>query len=107
MTQKNRATEAAPAQGKGRDYVSQFKIVKEAFQKPMTALMCSRATGILQGNIYRYIDLMVNNGEIQKVETKPDPYTHNDAGWYTTNKALWIQREEKQLTFDFWGGVQL
>lgn len=110
MIQKKKATAAAhetTKRCKGTDYISQFKTVKETFQEPMTALMCSRRTGFLQGNIYRYIKLMVDNGEIQKIETKPDPITHNDAGWYTTNKSLWIQREEKQLSLDFWGGIEL
>lgn len=101
-----KAAEAAPQfynTDKNSDLRTQYKIVYQSFrERPKTMLDVSLETGILRANICRYVADMENKGIIQLLYKIDDEHTKFTAGYYTTDKSLFREKDDKQLKI--WGG---
>ena len=100
MKEKKKAAEAAPSTdtNKNSDLRSQYKIVYQSFkEQPKTMLDVSLETGILRANICRYVADMENKGIIQLLYKTDDKHTNFTAGYYTTDKSLFREKDDKQL----------
>ena len=103
MTQRKKATEAAPHtnRGKDMDFRTQYQIVYQSFlERPKTMLDVFLQTGILRANICRYVADMEDRGIIQLLYKKEDSHTKFRAGYYTTDKALFRKVKDKQ--YNLW-----
>lgn len=83
---------------KDSDLRTQYKIVYQSFrERPKTMLDVSLETGILRSNICRYVADMENKGIIQLLYKTDDEHTKFTAGYYTTDKSLFREKDDKQL----------
>lgn len=80
------------------------KVYNTIFLRPMTMREAEEISGIRRDKITRYVHMI--GEKIQLVKTDKCPITKHMAGWYTTNEAYW-ELKEKQLSLDFWGGIEL
>lgn len=96
-----KAAEAAPMNldnDKDSDLRTQYKIAYQSFrEQPKTMLDVSLETGILRANICRYVADMKNKGIIQLLYKTEDEHTKFTAGYYTTDKSLFREKDDKQL----------
>ncbi|WP_233202071.1 hypothetical protein [Parabacteroides provencensis] len=101
MGTRKRATEAANLpndKGKDNEFRLQYQIVYQSFkERPKTMLDVSLETGILRANICRYVANMEDKGLIQLLYKKEDEHTKFAAGYYTTDKELFRQVDNRQL----------
>lgn len=101
MSKRKKATiTAADPQTRCKDsnYSSQYQIAYQSFKEyPKTMLDVSLETGILRANICRYVADMEDKGLIQLIYKKKDEHTGTTAGYYTTNKGLFNQEDDRQL----------
>lgn len=121
MEEKKKAPTVAEALTNGKDSDSQqntqentdilsekvsemTEVYNTFFLRPMTMREAEEISGIRRDKITWYVRMM--GEKIQLVKTDKCPITRHMAGWYTTNETYWTNKE-KQLTFDFWGGVRL
>lgn len=73
--------------------------------RPMTMRECEEETQVRRDNITRYVANLFDSGKIQMVRKGTCPITGHVAGFYTTNKELFIK--QKQLSFwDRWEDVE-
>ena len=83
---------------KGNDFASQYKIVYQSFlEQPKTMLQVSVETGILRANICRYVDDMRDKNLAQEIRKGHCPFTHFVAGFYSTDKTLFVKSNVSQL----------
>jgi hypothetical protein len=101
MEEMKKAAEAAQSLidiDKDSDLRTQYKIVYQSFkERPKTMLDVSLETGILRANICRYVADMENKGIIQLLYKTDDEHTKFTAGYYTTDKSLFREKDDKQL----------
>jgi hypothetical protein len=92
--------------GKGTDSRTQYQIVYQSFEEcPKTMLQVFIESGILRANICRYVADMERKGLIQVIRKGYCPYTHAVAGFYSTDKALFIKSAVSQLNLFEDGGI--
>lgn len=83
---------------KDNEYRSQYQTVFQSFKEhPKTMLDVSLETGILRANICRYVADMEDKGLIQLLYKAGDGNTKFTAGYYTTDKELFNQVDDRQL----------
>lgn len=91
-------THSLNKQDKGNEFRAQYQIVYQSFKEhPKTMLDVSLETGILRANICRYVADMEDKGLIQLLFKTEDSHTKFTAGYYTTDKELFHQIDNKQL----------
>lgn len=79
-------------QGKDSKFIAQIKVVFDAFQKePKTMLQVSTETNILRANICRYVAMFLKQDKIQHFKKGYCPISKHRAGFYTTNKELFVK----------------
>lgn len=84
--------------GKDSGFRSQYQIVYQSFkERPNTMLDVFLETGILRANICWYVADMEDKGLIQLLYKMDDVHTKFKAGYYTTDKILFREVEDKQL----------
>lgn len=77
---------------------AQTKKVFEAFrEKPRTMLEVAELTGILRGNICRYVDKFEKHGKIVKVKQGTCPVSHHSAGFYSTDPKYFPDETQPEL----------
>lgn len=100
-----KAAEAAPKSfniDKDSDLRTQYQAVYLSFkERPKTMLDVSLETGILRANICRYVADMEDKGIIQLLYKTVDEHTKFTAGYYTTDKSLFGEVDDRQLKL--WG----
>jgi|AntDeeMetagen681_2_1112603.scaffolds.fasta_scaffold31489_2 hypothetical protein len=70
----------------------------EAFkEKPKTMLQVATETGILRGNICRYVASFEKHGKIVKVKQGTCPVSHHSAGFYSTDPKYFPDEIELEL----------
>ena len=83
--------------GKDNEFRLQYQIVYQSFnERPKTMLDVSLETGILRANICRYVANMKDKGLIQLLYKKNDQHTKFTAGYYTTDKRLFREINNRQ-----------
>ena len=76
-------------QSKDKDFIAQTKRVYQSFsERPKTRLEVSIETGILQGNICRFVSRMRKNDQIAVVHSGPCPISKRIVEFLTTNPDL-------------------
>lgn len=100
-TKRKAASSATPFMDftcKDKDFRTQYQIVYQSFsERPKTMLDVFLETGILRANICRYVADMKDKGLIQMLYKMDDAHTRCKAGYYTTDKALFHEVDDKQL----------
>ncbi|WP_287676780.1 hypothetical protein [Bacteroides sp.] len=87
---------------KDSDLRTQYQTVYLSFkERPKTMLDVSLETGILRANICRYVADMEDKGIIQLLYKTVDEHTKFTAGYYTTDKSLFGEVDDRQLKL--WG----
>lgn len=100
IKEKAALTTTNPLNDKDKDsgFRSQYQIVYRSFkERPKTMLDVFLETGILRANICRYVADMEDKGLIQLLYKMDDVHTKFKAGYYTTDKILFREVEDKQL----------
>lgn len=102
MKKKSKATEAAQTNSKGVNkdthFSSQYQVVYTSFmQQPKTMLDVFLQTGILRANVCRYVAIMKKEGVIQLIRKDKDRSTGYMAGYYSTDKKLFLNSSNKQF----------
>lgn len=70
----------------------------EAFrEEPKTMLQVAKETGILRGNICRYVDHFRKQGEITKVREGKCPISKHKATFYSTDPAYFKPQTQSEL----------
>lgn len=76
----------------------QTKKTFEAFGKePKTMLQVAKLTGILRGNICRYVAHFRKHGKIVEVKTGACPVSHHSAMFYSTDPKYFPDETELDL----------
>ncbi|MCL2510442.1 MAG: hypothetical protein FWF09_00135 [Bacteroidales bacterium] len=77
---------------------TQYKKVYQSFrERPKTMLQVSIETGILRANICRYVAKMRSREHVQVIRMGLCPYTHFEAGFYSTDESLFKKSDVSQL----------
>lgn len=77
---------------KDKHFEAQIHQVIEVFnERPFTMLEVSHRTGIERANICRYIATLRKENKIQLVKKTFCSITKHRAGFYTTNKSMFVQ----------------
>lgn len=100
MKKKSKAAEAAIIKGTNKDthFSSQYQVVYTSFmQQPKTMLDVFLQTGILRANVCRYVAIMKKEGVIQLIRKDKDRSTGYMAGYYSTDKKLFLNSSNKQF----------
>jgi len=87
-------------QGKYNKFIAQMKIIFSAFETEKTMLQVSVETGILRANICRYVATFRKQDRIQELKKDYCPISGHKAGFYTTNKELFINTNTQYQIFD-------
>lgn len=76
----------------------QTKRTFEAFrERPRTMLEVAKTTGILRGNICRYVAHFRKHGKIVEVKQGSCPVSKHSAGFYSTDPAYFPDEPELEL----------
>ncbi|MHA6697329.1 hypothetical protein [Chryseobacterium sp. A321] len=84
-------------QGKDTKYKAQLQRVVLSLQKqPLTMLQVARKTGIERASICRRVAQLRKTNSIYLVKTGLCPITKHRAGFYTTNRDIFLQSLNNQ-----------
>ena len=84
--------------GQDKHFIAQMDKVFKAFrEQPSTMLMVSIKTGILRANICRYVATWEKQGRIAEVKKDQCKISKFQAGYYTTDPALFPESNQTSL----------
>ena len=76
----------------------QTKRTFEAFrEEPKTMLQVAKETGILRGNICRYVDAFRKHGKIVEVKQDKCPISKHKASFYSTDPKYFQEETQPEL----------